>query len=162
MQDDQIREIIDRNDQAWGDIESLFADMYAYMQSKGLMAGLAEDGAKHWVESVSKGLGRFGIMYISMHGKDVTGFAYGSIRLMPDYLGSRKTGVITHIHLKENYRRKGTGALLVRALEKWFLAKEVHSIELQVIIDNSSAMAFWEKLGYKTELIQYRKITGKA
>lgn len=152
----EIREI-GREDAAWKEIEELFKDMYSYMSEHGLRIALAEGGAGKWVASVKKGLGRFGILFMSFDEDVVSGFAHGSIRLTPDYLGNKKTGVITHIHLKEEHRRKGAGLALVKALEKWFSEQQVHSIELQVLDENLPGIAFWEKLGYACELRQYRK-----
>ena len=88
-------------------VEHLFLDMYEYMQHHGLLLGLADKGEKKWMDSVLKGLGRFGVLYISTVDKEITGFAHGSIRLSPDYLGNKKLGVITHVHLKEKYRAHG-------------------------------------------------------
>lgn len=158
MLDKQIREIRTADDPAWEAVKSLFPDMYGYMSGKGLMLELAGDGPENWVASVKKGLGRFGVLFISFRGEEITGFAHGSIRLTPDYLGNKKIGVITHIHLKEQYRGRGTGEKLVEELEKWFETQDVHSIELQVVGRNTPAMGFWEKLGYATELVQYRKL----
>ena len=158
MQNEIIREVTSADDPAWESVKLLFADMYAFMSGKGLLLGLSDDGPEKWVAAVSKGLGRFGVLFISMRGEEISGFAHGSIRLTPDYLGNRKTGMVTHIHMKEQYRGKGTGKKLVEALEKWFATNDVHSIELQVVGGNTPAMAFWETLGYARELVQYRKM----
>ncbi len=157
MQNEQIREVRQADDAAWDAVELLFADMYDYMAGKGLMFGLDDGGPGKWISAVKKGLGRFGVLFISSAGGEITGFAYGSIRIAPEYLGNRKVGVITHIHLKPGRRGKGTGRKLVASLEEWFHANQVHSVELQVVSGNTPAMGFWEKLGYRPELVQYRK-----
>ena len=158
MQNEIILEIMTADDPAWEAVKSLFADMYDHMAGKGLMLGLSDEGPEKWAASVKKGLGRFGVLFVSMQEEEVCGFAHGSIRLTPDYLDNRKTGLIAHIHVKEEYRGRGTGKKLVEALEKWFAASNVHSIELQEVGGNTPAMGFWEKLGYARELVQYRKM----
>jgi ribosomal protein S18 acetylase RimI-like enzyme len=153
-----IREIISKEDPTINQVEQLFLDMYEYMQHHGLLLGLADKGEKKWMDSVLKGLGRFGVLYISTVDKEITGFAHGSIRLSPDYLGNKKLGVITHVHLKEKYRAHGAGKAMVKKLEEWFSDQDVHSIELQVLGDNIPAIGFWQKMGYRNELVQCRKM----
>lgn len=155
-----IRELSDRNDPAWEEVEKLFKEMYQFMTDHGLQLPLSENGPAQWIGSVKKGLGRFGIVFVCVDEGEITGFSHGSIRLSPDYLGNKKMGVITHVHVKDEHRKKRSGAALVKALEEWFAKQQVHSIELQVLSANNSAISFWEKLGYNQELYQYRKNRG--
>ena len=85
------------------------------------------------------------------------GFAYGAVRFLPDYLGSDKVGVITHIYVRESHRGSGIGGNMLDKLEIWFREKGVSSIELQVVSGNKEAMRFWEQHSFKNELTQYRK-----
>ena len=153
-----IQELSDKQDQRLDDVAVLFGKMYDDMLGHGLMLTLADDGPQKWLDSVKKSLGRFGVLYISVSEKGISGFAHGSVRLTPDYLGNKKVGVITHVFVKDEERQEGTGKALVSSLEKWFVDQKVHSVELQVLSDNHPALGFWEKLGYRTELQQYRKL----
>ncbi|MCK4568801.1 MAG: GNAT family N-acetyltransferase [Bacteroidales bacterium] len=154
----EILELTDKQDPALEQVTGLFSEMYTYMQEHGLMLELSEDGAQKWIASVKKGLGRFGILYISLHNNKISGFAHGSIKLIPDYLGSKKTGVINHVYVISDHRNAGVGKALVQSLEKWFSGLEVHSLELQVLFGNLPAVSFWDKLGYHRELLQCRKM----
>ena len=156
-----IKEITDKNDPALNRVLDLFSDMYSFMEDTGLRLSLAEDGAFAWLKGLVSGLGRFSTLCIAGLDDEIIGFAHGSIRLTPDYLGSRKVGVITHIFVVEQYRGDGVGENLVKALEKWFKGKDVHSVELQVLVGNKKGIAFWEKLGYPVELYQHRKAGDK-
>lgn len=153
----QIKEILRKDDPLLQDAEQLFGAMYEFMAGNGLKIQLPPEGARKWIENISKGLGRFGVLYVATLNGITAGFAHGSIRLAPDYLGNVKVGVITHIFVREESRGKGTGEKLVRALEAWFREKEVHSVELQVLVNNERGIAFWERLGYPPELLQCRK-----
>ena len=162
MQDNiNIREITDRDDPAMKSVEKLFIEMYDFMKQHGLILDLATDGSHKWIETVKKSLGRFGVLFICTLNEEDIGFAHGSIRLTPDYLGNRKTGVITHIHLVDKFRGQGAGIALVKSLEQWFSDQKVHSVELQVLSENHPAIGFWKKLGYQNELVQYRKLREK-
>jgi len=152
-----IREITVEEEFALAKVEGLFCDMYRYMKQHGLVIGLAEKGKQKWRDGISKSLGRFGVLLVAMHKEEVCAFAHGNIKLSPDYLGNLKVGVITHIFVDEEYRGKGVGERLVKGLENWFAAKDVHSVELQVLSANKAGIAFWEKLGYPLELNQHRK-----
>ncbi|MCK5338561.1 MAG: GNAT family N-acetyltransferase, partial [Bacteroidales bacterium] len=77
-------------------------------------------------------------------------------------LGNKKVGVIKHVYVKDDQRNAGVGKALVQSLEKWFEGREVHSVELQVLFDNAQAVEFWDKLGYRRELLQYRKMRDKT
>lgn len=155
-----IKELTDGTDPAWEEVENLFQEMYQFMTEHGLQLPLSENGSSQWLASVKKGLGRFGIVFVCVHEDEIIGFSHGSIRLSPDYLGNKKMGVITHVHVKDAYRKNKSGTALVKALEGWFEKQQVHSVELQVLSANNSAISFWEKLGYDQELIQYRRIRG--
>ena len=143
-----IREITDSTDPAWDVVGRIFEEMYQSMAGHGLELPLTENGSSLWVESAKKSPGRFGIVFICKDDDEVTGFSHGSIKLTPDYLGNKKVGVITHVHVNGRHRKKGSGTALVRALEQWFEKQQVHSVELQVLSANNSAIRFWEKLGY--------------
>jgi ribosomal protein S18 acetylase RimI-like enzyme len=153
----QIREILSKDDPALEKLESLFSAMYDYMSGSGLNIDLADDGAATWLKGAVQGLGRFGTLHVASIQEEIIGFAHGSIRLTPDYLGSKKVGVITHIYIDAEYRGRGVGERLVKELESWFKDKDVHSVELQVLAGNKRGIAFWEKLGYPLELNQHRK-----
>ena len=157
----KIRELTLTEDPSFIQVEGLFLSMYSFMERHGLMIGLSEDGATKWIESIKKGLGRFGVLYIASVGGEIVGFSHGSIRLVPDYLGNRKVGVITHIYVNEKNRSSGIGEKLVKNLEKWFAGRKVHSVELQVLSPNQAGINFWKKLGYHTELVQCRKMGSK-
>jgi len=156
-----IREISQASDPATNRVEEMFHDMYLYMNKHGLKLKLAEGGERKWLDGILKGLGRFGILLVASIDGEVVGFAHGGIRLAPDYLASKKLGVITHVFVEEEYRETGAGKQMVLMLESWFSQKEVDSVELQVLADNISGTAFWEKLGYLTELNQHRKAGSK-
>ena len=152
-----IREILDKDDPALGDVVKMFQSVYD-AEGPEQMIRLADDGAEIWLQGVLKGLGRFGVICIAgMGGKNV-GFAHGSLRFIPDFYGSHKVGYISHVFVDEKVRKNGVGEALVRKLEQWFAEKKVHSVELEVLITNKTGIAFWEKLGYPAELLQSRKM----
>ncbi len=155
-----IRDILEKDDPALEEVKQMFQSMYD-AEGPDLAVQLTEAGAETWLRGVCKGLGRFGIICIAnLDGKNV-GFAHGSLRILPDFYGGQKIGYISHIFVDEAVRKKGAGEGLVRKLEQWFADKEVHSVELQVLINNEAGTAFWQRMGYPLELLQCRKMGNK-
>jgi GNAT superfamily N-acetyltransferase len=140
-------------------IRPLFSEMYRGMRAQGLLLPLSDDGADKWVDGLQSALGRFAILAVAEEEGRLIGFAHGAVKFLPDYLGSYRTGVITHVFVRSSHRGQQVGSKLVVMLEEWFEEKKVHSVELQVTSGNP-AREFWEKAGYTEELVQYRKFKG--
>ena len=87
----------------------------------------------------------------------VVGFAHAVVKLAPEHLGGSRIGHIAHVFVAPTHRRSGLARELVRSLHDWLHAKQVTSIELQVVHRNEVGLAFWRSLGYLPELIQLRK-----
>jgi ribosomal protein S18 acetylase RimI-like enzyme len=47
-----------------------------------------------------------------------------------------------------NYRRSGTGQLLVNAIESWARRTAAHTLQLMVTNNNLPAISFYERLGF--------------
>jgi len=153
----EITLITDPSDKAFKQIGQLFIDLYKDMSDNGMVIPLSPDGPEQWINAVKLSLNRFACLAVAGEADKITGFAHGAIRFMPDYLGKIKTGIVTHIYVQPGHRGTGTGKLLLQKLETWFRSKEVHSVELQVVSGNFTAIKFWRENGYMHELEQYRK-----
>lgn len=148
-------------DPDWIVVGELFTRMYSRMDEIGLLLPLSADGTEKWLKTVRNTSGKYGLVILVKDWGKAVGFAHGMVKFLPDYLGGFAVGSITHVYVDDDSRRSGIGKALVNQLEDWFLTKKVHSIELQVITGNPLAKEFWKKLGYKEELIQYRKTLDK-
>jgi ribosomal protein S18 acetylase RimI-like enzyme len=139
----------------------LFAKMYQEMAlnstSGKLMLGLAEDGENIWLEGLKKLLGRFAFVMVAVDGEKVVGFIHAFISFTPDYLGALKIGTIGHLFVLPDIQKQGIGKQLLLEMEELLAEKDLNSISLQVISGNIPAIGFWKKMGYKEELLQFRK-----
>jgi ribosomal protein S18 acetylase RimI-like enzyme len=149
--------LADQEGDEWEQVESLFRKMYALMHELGLMLPLESGGALKWMSAARNTAEKFGKVVVAKDQGTVVAFAHGMIKFLPDYLGGQSVGIITHIFVDKDYRDRQVGARLVTMLEDWFRQKKVHSVELQVISGNPGAMEFWQNLGYREELRQFRK-----
>jgi ribosomal protein S18 acetylase RimI-like enzyme len=63
-------------------------------------------------------------------------------------------GSIVTIDVLVAYRRQGVASLLLEESERRLAAAGVRTIELETATDNTSAIAFWQKHGYRTVQIK--------
>jgi [ribosomal protein S18]-alanine N-acetyltransferase len=59
-------------------------------------------------------------------------------------------GYIITIDVLEKYRRRGVGAALLAEVERRLAVHGVKEIGLETATDNDSAVAFWQRHGYRT------------
>jgi ribosomal protein S18 acetylase RimI-like enzyme len=69
-------------------------------------------------------------------------------------------GYIVTIDVLARYRRVGAGSLLLVEAEQRLAAAGVREIALETATDNGSAIAFWQKHGYRTRGIKKRYYPG--
>ncbi|MBZ5694852.1 MAG: GNAT family N-acetyltransferase [Acidobacteriia bacterium] len=63
-------------------------------------------------------------------------------------------GYIVTIDVLEAYRRQRLGTLLLARAERRLAAKGVRQVALETATDNTAAIAFWQKHGYRTRGIR--------
>lgn len=144
-------------DRKFESVFKLFIDLFTYMESNGLMVKLAEDGAAQWGRFIKRTLNKTGKLLIAADNERIIGFAYGTIRITPEYLGGKKIGYIQYVFVEEGYRRENVGQKLVDELEAWFVEKQVDILELEVLTQSQAAMKFWDKNGYENEFLRMTK-----
>ena len=137
--------------------EKLFVDLYEYLKPKNLILPLAENGDKIWMESIKNTLGKYSTLVVAIHENKVIGFGCGTLKFLPEYLGSHKVGAISHFFICKEFRNMNIGKLIVEKLNEWLVLQKVKSIEVQVAAINLEAEIFWKKNEFKHELIQLRK-----
>ena len=62
----------------------------------------------------------------------------------------RTRGYIVTIDVLEKYRKSGIGSALLGEVERRLAANGVREVGLETATDNESAIAFWNKHGYRT------------
>jgi [ribosomal protein S18]-alanine N-acetyltransferase len=93
--------------------------------------------------------------YLSLSGGDcVIAEAAGNIAGFLVTAHENAVGSIVTIDVLAAHRRRGVATLLLRESERRLAAAGVHTIELETATDNASAIAFWQKHGYRKRDIQ--------
>lgn len=87
----------------------------------------------------------------------VIGFVLGMIvDLAPDMFEQEVSGFLADIYVAAEYRQRGVGRKLVRALEAWFGERGVRHYEWHVAAQNRDAVAFWQALGGEAVMVRMR------
>ena len=145
------------DDNTYNRVAYLFSEMYKYMGTIGLVHKLTDNGEFLWINTIKKSLEKLNMIVIATHEETIIGFAAGNIRLLPNYIGNKKVGYISHVYVSDEYKKLNIGKKLVEELENCFVEKSVKTIELEVLIENISARKFWEKMGYKSDNLRMIK-----
>ena len=61
----------------------------------------------------------------------------------------KEKAYIVTIDVLEAFRKRGVGSAMLAEAEKRLAMQDVHTIALDTATDNSSAIAFWQKHGYR-------------
>lgn len=83
---------------------------------------------------------------------ELAGYCLSYISRKPYFFKLGKFGFVGDLFIREEYRRRGYGKLLVDDAHAFFRRKKVNQIELLVAQGNVNTIRFWEKLGYKALL----------
>ncbi len=73
------------------------------------------------------------------------------------YLEEEKILYIDLAITKRGKRSKGYMKAVLEEVEKWTKKKKISIIELRALIENTDAISFWRKQGYKDFYIRFRK-----
>jgi [ribosomal protein S18]-alanine N-acetyltransferase len=79
---------------------------------------------------------------VAQAGRKIAGFLVTARR--------RKLGYVVTIDVLPDYRRHAVGTKLLEEGERRLVRAGVQKIELETATDNASAIAFWQKHGYRT------------
>jgi ribosomal protein S18 acetylase RimI-like enzyme len=135
-------------------VAQLFLDMYREFETLNIQLPLAEKGHEIWLNQHTRMLGKLNHLLVAEDQGKLIGFAAGSLRVAPEFLGSVKVGVISYVYMTPDYRKLGKSHNLVNHLIQDLAQSEPVHIELDVFEHNEPARAFWNKLGFTNELIK--------
>lgn len=119
----------------------------------------ADDASvNNWIASFSRTLGRFSFLWVAEQGSEISAFLLGRLKKTPAYLGGVLVGEISDLYVSELLRGQGTGKQLVTAAMQHFKNQNVHSVEVQIMSQNKSGLAFWNSLGFQNDVILVRQM----
>jgi ribosomal protein S18 acetylase RimI-like enzyme len=84
----------------------------------------------------------------------VVGYVVAQIRNTQPPWQREREGYIESMAVTTEYRRKGVGSLLVKAIIDWFKSENLDMVELSVASKNKIGYPFWKKHGFRDYLHQ--------
>jgi ribosomal protein S18 acetylase RimI-like enzyme len=137
-------------------VEGLWDQYNRYHRSLGLAFPQPEQAASAWRASFERTLGRYSFVWVAEQESLVCGFLLARLKRTPAFLGGLLVGEISDLFVVDSVRGQKVGSRLAAAAVDDLRAKQVHSIEVQVLQRNVNAQAFWQELGFEAELTQFR------
>lgn len=134
----------------------LWAKLDSYHHGLGMAFASPEAAVPAWLASFERTLGRFSFLWVAEQDGEILAFLLARLKRTPAYLGGVLVGEISDLYVDECLRRQQVGKRLARLAQQQLDSLGVHSIEVQVLEGNQGALEFWEKLGFKLELVQLR------
>lgn len=139
---------------------SLLTEMYSrlneYFYQVGYRLPRPENVGQLWLDSFKRTLGRFSNLFVAEIDGEVSGFLLCRLKRLPAHMGGLMVGEISDIWIEANARRMGVGEKLSRFAIDWMREQDVHSIEVQILIDNQASLRLYESLGFKLEFSTVR------
>ena len=87
----------------------------------------------------------------------IIGSGYARIENAEPYLRHRRHSYLGFMYVAPEHRGKGVNKKIVEALETWSRSRGVTEMQLEVYVDNSTAISAYEKSGYTGLILQMRK-----
>lgn len=89
----------------------------------------------------------------------VVGYLIAEESLLPPVYKEEKVGTVVEICVTEKHRNKGIGEKLLAKIEKWFISRDITTIECVISNFNEISKGFWFKNKYKPyNLICFKRL----
>jgi len=90
----------------------------------------------------------------------VVGYIMSEESLLPPVYKEENVGTVVEICITEKYQNKGIGEKLLEKTEKWFISKDITTIECVISDFNEISKGFWFKNKYEPyNLICFKKLS---
>ena len=79
----------------------------------------------------------------------LVGYGLAALQEYPPVLVLSRYGMVRDMAVTAGHRRRGVGRALFAEMERWFLARGVEHLELNVSVANEGARRFWRAMGFR-------------
>ena len=99
------------------------------------------------------------LVLVAEDGDVAVAYALATIATRPPVFEETRYGAVYDLLVTGSRRRQGIGERLVQEIERWFLERGIHRIDVGVSTRNEVSTRFWRKVGYEPYLeTLYREI----
>ncbi len=78
---------------------------------------------------------------------EMVGYTFGQILRRPTLLEG-DCGYVADLCVRADHQGHGIGRRLYEFLRAWFMQRDIHAIEVQVVRANPASQTFWRKMGF--------------
>lgn len=93
---------------------------------------------------------------VAVEDDEIIGSGYARIEEAKPYLKHQVYAYLGFMFVKETHRGRGVNKLVIEALNKWILSKNIYEARLDVYAENPGAIKAYEKVGFKGHLLNMR------
>lgn len=79
---------------------------------------------------------------------NVVAYCLATIANNPPVFEEKQYGSLCDLAVTESSRRQGIGEEMFQIVREWFKQKNIHRIEIRVVLSNEVSTAFWKKMGF--------------
>lgn len=117
-----------------------------------------QDVKKHYGEYLHNDLSsEWRAVFVAEENNTMLGLAIGKIYRTLKVAGYERSGYISNVYIKKEFRRKGIALELVKEVIKWFKQKGATNITLELYKNNSAATSLYHKMGFTDHCIKMKK-----
>lgn len=136
----------------------LWSELNTFHHSIGLQFPEGAEAGAEWVASFERTLGRFSFLWVAELEGSIQGFLLARLKRTPGYLGGVLVGEISDLYVSDEMRGMGAGKDLVATAFNELTKHDVHSIEVQVMIQNTNGLEFWKSMGFREDVLLVRRM----
>ena len=132
------------------DIRNLWTEFLKYSEEFHPMFAIGEGAAEHMEKNFLRPAlqDKNHLVLLALDDSKAAGYAVAKVNEKLPQKHDFITGVIDHLFVTQDCRRRGVGGQMYAEIVKWFKAASVNRVEVQLIGKNKVACAFWKKQGY--------------
>ena len=93
---------------------------------------------------------------VAVENDEIIGSGYARVENAKPYLKHQNFAYLGFMFVKDSSRGKGVNKLVIDALNKWILSKNIYEVRLDVYAENPGAIKAYEKVGFKKQMINMR------
>ena len=138
------------------EVTALYSKLHAYFRDIGLRLPKPDDVGAAWLDSFRRTLGRYSYLHIAELDGEVVAFILSRIKQVPPFWGGVTVGILSDMWVRTKVRRLGVGKKLSHISLRWLRDQGVHSVEIQVLLNNDASWTLYEKMGFEPEQQQSR------
>lgn len=96
-------------------------------------------------------------VFIAENNSKLIGLVVGKIYRTLKISGYERSGYISNVYIKKEFRRKGIACKLVEEVIKWFKQRGATNITLEIYKSNKAAISLYHKFGFLEYYIMLKK-----